>query len=44
LLLNISGEKSKGIVVYGTDARQAKKGVEFTYGASEAALTLNKSE
>lgn len=43
LLLNVSGEKSKGIVVNGTDAKKAKKDVEFTWGATEAALKMDKS-
>jgi polygalacturonase len=43
LLLTVSGEKSKGIVVNGTDARKAKKGVEFSWGATEAALKMDKS-
>jgi polygalacturonase len=42
LLLNVSGEKSKGITVNGTDATKAKKGVEFSYGATEAAVKLGK--
>lgn len=44
LLLAVSGEKSKGIVVNGTDAKKAKKGVEFNWGATEAALKMDKSE
>jgi polygalacturonase len=44
LMLNVSGEKSKGIVLNGTDVKKAKKGVEFTYGATEAALKMDKSE
>jgi polygalacturonase len=42
LLLNVSGEKSKGITVNGTDATKAKKGIEFSYGASEAAVKISK--
>ena len=41
LLLNISGEKSRGIKVNGTDASKAKKGIEFSYGATDAALGKN---
>jgi polygalacturonase len=41
LLLNISGEKSKRIKVNGTDASKAKKGIEFSYGATDAALSKN---
>ena len=44
LMLAVSGEKSKGIVVNGTDAKKAKKGVEFNWGATEAALKMDKSE
>jgi hypothetical protein len=40
LLLNVSGEKSKGIRLNGTDTKAARKGVEFTYGATEAALGM----
>jgi polygalacturonase len=39
LLLNISGEKSKGIKLNSTDVKKAKKGVEFTYGATDAAVS-----
>jgi hypothetical protein len=39
LLLNISGEKAKGIKLLHTDATKAKKPVTFTYGAQEGALT-----
>ena len=38
LLLNVSGEKSSGIVVEATDAGKAKKTVEFNYGAKENAV------
>jgi hypothetical protein len=41
LLLNVSGEKSKGIKINGTDTKKAKKGIEFTYGASDAAVGKN---
>lgn len=40
LLLNVSGEKSKGITLSKTDANRAKKKFEFTYGASENVLTV----
>jgi polygalacturonase len=43
LLLNISGEKSKGIRLTGTDTGKAKKGIEFSYGATEAAITMATS-
>lgn len=39
LLLNVSGEKSKGIKVTGTDTKGAKKAIDFTYGATDAALS-----
>jgi len=41
LMLNISGEKSRGIKINGTDATKAKKGIEFTYGATDAAISKN---
>jgi polygalacturonase len=41
LLLNISGEKSKKIKVTGTDLKKAKKGIEFSYGATDAAVSKN---
>lgn len=41
LLLNVSGDKSTGIIVNGTDVNKAKKGITFTYGATEAALKMN---
>jgi polygalacturonase len=41
LLLNVSGEKSKDIQLINTNVKEAKKQVEFTYGATNAAL--NKS-
>jgi polygalacturonase len=40
LLLNVSGEKSSGILLNGTDVNKAKKGTEFTYGAKENALRM----
>lgn len=40
LLLNVSGEKSKGIKVSGTDMRGAKKGVTYTYGAKEGVVEV----
>jgi polygalacturonase len=43
LLLNISGEKSRGIKLNGTDATRAKKGIEFTYGATDAAISKNET-
>ncbi|MGN6400315.1 MAG: glycoside hydrolase family 28 protein [Flavisolibacter sp.] len=42
LLLNVSGEKTKGIILNETDVTQAKKGIEFTYGATEAAVKTEK--
>lgn len=41
LLLNISGEKSKGIKLNGTDVKNAKKGIEYSYGATDAAISRN---
>ncbi|GAA4746608.1 glycoside hydrolase family 28 protein [Flavisolibacter ginsenosidimutans] len=40
VLLNVTGEKSKGIVLNGVDAKKAKKGVEVNYGATEAAVKV----
>jgi polygalacturonase len=40
LLLNISGEKSSGIKLTATDTGKAKKGVEYSYGATEAAMGM----
>jgi polygalacturonase len=41
LLLNVSGEKSAGILVQATDASKAKKGLEVSYGATAAAVKMN---
>ncbi len=38
LLLRVTGEKSKGVVLTETDASKAKKKVEFDYGARESAF------
>jgi len=43
VLLNVTGEKSKEIVVNGTDTKKAKKGVEFGYGATEKAVKVSGS-
>lgn len=43
VLLNVTGEKSNGIVLNGTDVNKAKKGVEFNYGATEKAVKINAS-
>jgi polygalacturonase len=40
LLLNVSGEKSKGIKINGTDVKKAKKSVELNYGAVSDAVTI----
>jgi len=40
LLLNVSGEKSKGIKLTATDVKRAKKSVETTFGASEGAVKI----
>ena len=39
LLLNISGEKSKSIRLSETDTKKAKKRIEYSYGATEAAVS-----
>jgi polygalacturonase len=41
LLLNVSGEKSRGIAVTATDVSKAKKGLEVSYGAKESAVKMN---
>jgi polygalacturonase len=41
LLLNISGAKSKGIKLINTQTKHSKKSIEYTYGASEAAISKN---
>ena len=41
LLLNVSGEKSKGVKLVNTDTKKAKKGVELTFGATVDALSKN---
>lgn len=41
VLLNVTGEKSKEIVLQGTDVKKAKKGVEFNYGATEKAVKVS---
>ena len=38
VLLNVTGEKSKDIVLSGVDTKKARKGVEFGYGATEKAV------
>lgn len=40
LLLHISGEKSSGIKLTATDTGKAKKGIEYSYGATEAATGM----
>jgi polygalacturonase len=40
LLLNVSGEKSAGIVIVNTDRSKAKKAVEVSYGAKEEAVKI----
>ena len=42
LLLNLSGSKSKSIKMPGTNTKKAKKAIEFSYGASDAALSKNQ--
>ena len=41
VLLNVTGEKSNGIVVSSTDPSKAKKGVELSYGAKEGSVKVN---
>jgi DNA polymerase III sliding clamp (beta) subunit (PCNA family) len=41
LLLNVSGEKSKGIRLNGTDVKKAKKSVELNYGATAGAVKMD---
>ena len=40
LLLNVTGEKTSGVVLKETDASKAKKKVEFGFGATEGTLSL----
>jgi polygalacturonase len=40
LLMNVTGEKTKGLVLKNTDASKAKKKVEFGFGAGEESLSL----
>ena len=40
LLLNVSGEKSKGIRLNGTDVKKAKKSIELNYGAVADAVKI----
>ncbi len=42
LLLNISGEKSKAIRLTNTEVKQAKKTIEYSYGAKADAVTLKE--
>lgn len=42
LLLNVSGEKTKGIKLLNTDTKKSKKSVEFSYGATNGALSKNE--
>lgn len=40
VLLNVTGEKSKDIVLSATDVKKAKKGIAFGYGAKEDAVKV----
>ncbi len=40
VMLNVSGEKSKGITITHTDHTGAKKGITLTYGAKEDAVII----
>jgi polygalacturonase len=42
LLLNVSGEKSRAIRLTRTDVKSAKKGIDFTYGATDAAVSSKR--
>ena len=42
LLMNVSGEKSRGIKVLNTDTKGAKKAMDFTYGATDAAVSSKR--
>jgi len=42
VLLNVTGEKSSGITIVGTDTGKAKKSVEVAYGAKESAVKVMK--
>lgn len=42
LLLNISGAKSSGIIVKGTDTKSAKKSLDLTYGATVSAVKIDQ--
>jgi polygalacturonase len=44
LLLNITGDKTKGLLLKETDATKAKKKVEFGYGAGENSLLPTASK
>ena len=39
LLLNISGEKSKAVKLVNTDMKNASKGIEYSFGAKEEAVS-----
>jgi polygalacturonase len=41
VLLNVTGEKSSGIALTGTDLKKAGKSVELGYGAKEQSVKLN---
>lgn len=40
VMLNVTGEKTKGIVLNGVDVKKAKKGIETGYGATAAAVKM----
>lgn len=42
VLLNVTGEKSSGITIAGTDTSKAKKDVEVAFGAKESAVKVMK--
>jgi len=40
VLLNVSGEKTSGIIVKNTDIKKAKKGVDYSFGANASAVKI----
>lgn len=43
VLLNVTGEKTKEIVLSGVDTKKARKGIEYSYGATEKAVKVTGS-
>lgn len=44
VLLNLSGEKTKNISISKTNIKNAKKGIDYNYGATEAAVRVMNDE